>query len=285
MRIQGIIKMITALILSSLVMTVFIGGEISAIAIILIVLYAWLGEYTGLIRVGAISEDKLEVYERNKLQRIKEEVTKRAKNKLGEDMPDIRLHVIPSDEVNGMAYGFSNIAITRGALGSCDELTLCALVSHEVSHILCLDSVFNRIIFGDITVIILGLMFASFASVAVVWIIFIVLVLCGICRGFISILITSSLSKGVKALFEIIQHGALFIYQISIAAISRKFEYRADQLAVDLGFGTQLAYFLNRFASSQDGRVKSLSEILYASHPATHLRIERIKQKQIGSTK
>lgn len=285
MRLRGIIKVITTLALSFVIMAIVTGVKMATVSITLIALYAWLGEYIALWRVEAIPEDKLDAYEKSKLQRIKETVAKRIKNKYGEDISNIRLHIMPSDDANGMAYGFYNVSITRGALEACDELTLCGILSHEASHILCLDSVFNRIIFGDITAVILGLMFVSFASVVAIWIVFFVLALCGICRGFLSVFITSTLSKGVKAFFEVIQHCSLVIYQITIAAVSRQFEYRADQLAVDLGFGVQLSYFLSRFADHQDGRMRSLSEILYASHPATHLRIEKIKQKQIGSRK
>lgn len=285
MRIQGIIKVVSALVLSFLLLVAVTGIEIATIVISIIAMYAWLGEYTALWRVGAIPEEKLDIFEKNKLQRIKEVVSKRLSSKSGENISKIKLHVVPSDDVNGMAYGFNNVSITRGALNSCDELTLCAILSHETSHILFLDSVFNRIIFGDITAVILGLMFVSFASVAMIWIVFFILALFGVCRGFISVFITSSLSKGIKALLELIQHFVLAIYQIAIGAVSRMFEYRADQMAVDLGFGVQLVYFLSRFVSSQDGRIRSLREILYASHPATHLRIEKIKQKQIGNTK
>lgn len=256
MRIQGIIKVVSALVLSFLLLVAVTGIEIATIVISIIAMYAWLGEYTALWRTGAIPEEKLDIFEKHKLQRIKEAVSKRLNSKCGEDISNIKLHVVPSDDVNGMAYGFHNISITRGALDSCDELTLCAIVSHEASHVLFLDSVFNRIIFGDITAAILGLMFISFASVAMIWIIFLILAMFGICRGFISVFITSSLSKGIKALFEIMQHCVLVIYQIAIGSVSRMFEYRADQMAVDLEFGVQLIYFLSRFASSQDGRIK-----------------------------
>ena len=285
MRLKGIIKVITTLVLSFLIMAVVVGVENASVSITLIALYAWLGEYIALWRVGAIPEDKLDAYEKSKLQRIKETVGQRIKNKYGEDISNIHLYIVPSVDANGMAYGFNNVSITRGALESCDELTLCGILSHEASHILCLDSVFNRIIFGDITAVILCLMVVSFASVAAIWLVFFILALCGICRSFLSIFITSTLSKGVKAFFEVIQRCSLVIYQIAISAVSRQFEYRADQLAVDLGFGVQLSYFLSRFADHQDGRIRSLSEILYASHPATHLRIEKIKQKQIGNSK
>lgn len=281
MRVRGIVKIVLTLVISFALMSWSVGVEVATVAISLISLYAWLGEYIAILKAGVISEKELDIYEKNKLYRIKEHVIKCVKINTGEDVSYFKLHIIPSDDVNGMAFGISHISLTQGAVDSCDEMTLCAILCHEVSHILCLDSVFNRIIFGDITFVIFELMVVSYVSIVFIWIVFIILILCGICRGFISVFITSSLSKGVKSLFELIQYGALFTYQVTIAAVSRQFEYRADGYAVDLGFGTQLTYFLNRFASSQDGRRKSLSEILYASHPATHLRIQKINQRQI----
>lgn len=278
MRTQGIAKIVSVLVISFFVIGVFVGFGAAFVVVALISVYAWVGEYTALWRDGVISENNLDVYEQDKLQRVKDFMKKRVETVTGEDISNIKLHIVFLDEANAMAYGFHNVSFTKGAIDACDELTLCSILAHEISHVLSLDAVFNRIIFGDITVIVIGLMIVSFASVSLIWIIFLTLALCGVCRGFISVFITSSLAKGVKAVFEVIQRGVLFIYQAAIGAISRRFEYRADQFAVELGFGKQLAYFLDRFVGQQDNRRKSLNEILYASHPASYLRIQRIKQ-------
>lgn len=282
MRIQGVIKVISSLLISFFFIYAAVGVELSVIVILLIALYAWLGEYTALWRAGAISEANLDVYERNKLQRIRELVAQKVKSKSATDVSSVKIHIVPSNEANAMAYGFNNVSFTKGAIESCDEMTLCAVFSHEVSHILCLDAVFNRIIFGDITFLILYLMVMSFLSISFIWIIFLVLALFGICKGFISVFITSNLSKGIKLLFDLLQHGSLFIYQAAMGLISRGFEYRADSFSVDLGFGNQLAYFLDRFATIQSNRPKTISEILYASHPDSFHRIQKIKQRQLN---
>ncbi len=278
MRMQGIVKVIATLAVSFFIISIFVGEELAFIVTAFVTLYAWIGEYIALWRAGAISEDKLNVYEKNKLQCIKEMIAGKVERFSGEDISGIKLHIIPDDGVNAMAYGFNNVSFTKGAIESCDEMTLCAIFSHEISHILCLDAVFNRVILADFTVIIIGLMTVSFVTVSFLWLLFLVLILAGICRGFLSIFITSSLVKGVKGIFEIVQQGILFICQVIMAAISRCAEYRADQLAVDLGFGVQLSYFLKRFV--QDNGRKSLTKILYASHPAPYLRVQRIEQRQ-----
>lgn len=285
MRWRGLFKVAAALCISAVVIVMLIGIEWAVIVTTLIALYAYLGEFTALLRAGAIPEDALDVYEKNKLNRIKKMVVQRVKAVNGEDVSNIKLYIVPSDDINAMAYGTKSISFTRGAIEACDEMTLCALLGHEVSHIIFWDAILSRIIFGEITFIILGLMLISFISISLIWIVFVILVLCGICRGVISAYLTSGLSKGVKALFEIIQYGVLFAYQAIMAAVSRSFEYRADRLPVDMGLGNQLAYFLNRFATAQGYQMRSLSEILYASHPPAYLRIQKINERQLENTK
>lgn len=285
MRWRGLIKVTSILSIGAIVIAMLLGIEWAVIVTSLIALYAYLGEFTALWRAGAIPEDALDVYEKNKLERIKNLVVQRVKDVTSEDVSNIRLYIVPSDDINAMAYGTKSISFTKGAIESCDEMTLCALLGHEVSHIIFWDAILNRIVFGYITFIILSLMLISFVSISLIWIVFVILALCGICRGFISVYLTSGLSRGLKALFEIIQHGALFVYQAIMAAVSRSFEYRADQLPVDIGLGNQLAYFLNRFATSQRYQIKSLSEILYASHPAAYSRVQKINERQLKNSK
>ena len=276
MRVKGIIKVIATLIISYIVIAAIVGIEIATITILLILLYAWIGEYISLLCNRAISMDKLNNYERDKLERIKEIIVRDVKRVSGEDISNLKLHMIPSNQINAMAYGMNNVSFTQNALNSCDEMTLCAILGHEVSHILNFDAVFNRIIFGDITFIIITLMIVSSVSVIFIWCIFLILVLFGICRGVISVFITSNLSRGIKAFFEIVQRGILFIYQVIMGAVSRSREFRADRYSVDLGYGMQLEYFLTRFIDDEY-RQRTLTEILYASHPISYQRIQRIQ--------
>ena len=60
--------------------------------------------------------------------------------------------------------------------------------------------------------------------------------------------------------------------------VSRGNEFRADRYACSLGYGTQLKYFLSRFMDGQDGRTRTIRDILYASHPDTYKRMEKIEQ-------
>ena len=278
MRLQGIIKIVVTLIVSFFMIAIVAGGEIATIAMVLILLYAWLGEYLSLLCDGAISSKNLNDYEREKLERIKKVVAKEVKKVSGEDISNLKLHIVPSNQINAIAYGFDNVSFTRNALASCDEMTLCSILGHEVSHILSLDAVFNRIIFGDITLVIIVLMLMSSITVIGIWLILIILFCIGICRSAISVVITSGLSNITKTLFEAAQHGVLFVYQVVMGFVSRSAEYRADQYSVELGYGTQLEYFLDRFVDDGEYRKKSLREILYAPHPATYNRIQKIRQ-------
>ena len=86
------------------------------------------------------------------------------------------------------------------------------------------------------------------------------------------------ISKLVKGCFTLMQRVVLFVYQAVMACVSRQCEYRADRYSCELGYASQLSYFLQRFVEGQETGHRSLQEVIYASHPATHKRIQRIEQ-------
>ncbi len=276
MRAKGIIKIILVL-LFDFVLFYSIFGSIGAIVGVGIILFgAWIGEYIALIKDNAIALKNSREYERMKLMYSIEMLTENIKEKSAININKLKVHIIPTDQMNAYAYGFQNIGITRGILNACDELTINAVLSHEISHILCLDAVFSRIIFMNITLLIVSLIVLSFMTTSFIWILFFILCLIGICGGVLSVFFFSSFSKLVKGYFNLIQRIILFFYQTIMGLVSRKCEYRADSYAVTLGYALELNYFLSRFVEEQDGRQRTLSDILYATHPATYKRIQRI---------
>lgn len=60
--------------------------------------------------------------------------------------------------------------------------------------------------------------------------------------------------------------------------VSRSCEFRADKYSCQLGYGSQLSYFLNHFVGGQGQEQRSIHQILYASHPDTEKRVMRIKE-------
>ena len=180
-------------------------------------------------------------------------------------------------------YGLHNVAVTRGALHVSDELTLNAILTHEISHSLCMDSVFNRIAFANVTAVKLGITLSSIIAGVFIWGVFLVLCAFGICKGFLSYFVTSGISKGTNGFFHALQHFILFIYKMVLGVVSRRCEYRADRYACILGYGIQLKYFLTTFIEPQSDRQKSLTKLIYDSHPAIYKRIMRIDQYEYNN--
>ncbi len=278
MKLRGYIKIAVFLLVFFTLSRCFLGVEASALLTLGVALYAWLGEYLALLKDGAIRMEHLREYERTRLSCALENLAEDVRRVSGGDISGLRMHVIPSDNINACAYGFRSIGVTRAMLNNCDDATLCAVLAHEVSHISCLDAVFYRMVFAAVTILIAGLICASFASVSVIWIIFAVLCALGLCGGLFSMFLFQGFSKLAKGFFTLLQHLVLFVYQAVMACVSRQCEYRADRYSCELGYGSQLSYFLQRFVESQETDPKSLQEVIYASHPATHKRIMRIEQ-------
>lgn len=278
MRLCGVIKITVLLLLDFMLSYSVLGVGTAAILTAGLALCAWLGEYIALLKDGAINLKELNDHERSCLMRAHECLAEDVKRVSGFDIAGLKLHVIPSDNMNAYAYGFHHVAVTRSVLNSCDGTTLCAILGHELSHILRMDAVFHRLIFANITLVIVGLMVGSFISVSFLWILFVLLCAFGICGGFFSMVAFHGISKLMKGTFHALQHLVLFLYQTVMGLVSRGCEFRADAYSCQLGYGPQLTYFLTRFVEGRESRQNSLNEILYASHPATYKRVLRIQQ-------
>lgn len=278
MKLGGYLKLIVFLLIFFALSCSILEGEAATLLTLGITLYAWLGEYLALIKDGAIRMDHLRDYERSRISCALENLTEDVQRVSGADISSLRLHVIPSDNINACAYGFRNIGITRAMLNNCDDATLCAVLAHEVSHTFSMDAVFYRLVFAGVTVLIAGLICLSAASASVIWIVFAILCALGLCGGLFSMFLFQGFSKLAKGYFTLIQYAVLFVYQAVMACVSRQCEYRADRYSCELGYGPQLSYYLQRFVESQESGPKSLQEVLYASHPAAYKRIRRIEQ-------
>ena len=276
MRTKGIIKILVLLALDFVLLTYLFNAEAAAIVTSIVALYARAGEYIALFRDGAVSEKKLNDFDRAKLQRVRSILEVEASRNGLQKLPNYRLHILPSDGANAFAYGISNISVTKGTL-QCDDLTLASVIAHEISHIGNLDAIVSRLMFANITIAVLGLSIASFVATASIWLIFGILALVGVCGGIFSLLVVNAISKASQGFFRILQHIVLFAYQGTIGTINKMIEYRCDGFAASIGLGQNLAYFLSTYVGDQDARQRTLREILYDSHPATYKRVLRLE--------
>lgn len=285
MGIRGSIK-IAALLGIDFMLIYYLSDMTVSIAITsLMLLYAWLGEYTALIKYQAVRMDHINERCRLKIARSISMLEKNILETGGTGIENLKIYVIPSDEINAYSFGLHNIAVTQGALKVSDELTLNAILAHEISHSQCMDAVFKRIIFANITIIMLAITFFSFAVTSFVWGLFLVMCILGLSGGIASLFFVSGLSKVVKGMFRILQYVVLFIYQTVLGIVSREFEYRADTYACILGYEPQLRHFLAAYAAPRERGQKTLAEVLYASHPPTYKRIMKMEQYVRNSLK
>lgn len=283
MRLIGFLKSAAVLFVDYALIRGLTGWEAALTVCGVMALYGWLGEYLALAKDGAIPMEKLRDPEQARLANAREDIIEDVKRVSGIDISALRLSLLPADELNARAYGFRNVAVTRALLASCDDATLCAVLGHEISHVLQADPVFHRLVFANVTLVLAALTLGSFACVSVLWIIFILLCTVGACRGLGGLLLFRGIGKGIKGGFTAAQRLLLFIYQSVMGLIGRSCEYRADSYSCKLGYALQLCYYLTRFARDEASRQKSLREIVYASHPAPSERILRIEQYRTGS--
>lgn len=241
--------------------------------------FAYLGGLLCLARDRAIPLQNLDTYYQSKLENTYQILCEQGE-KAGVGLDQFQLYMLPDDRINAYSYDRKHIGVTKGLLGL-DEGSIAGVLAHEIGHCLSADSFLKRILFCDITILILALSIAGFLTTAFIWIIFALLCLCGVCGSLLSFSITRFMQKAVRSVFTGLQHIGLFIYQITVGLISRSMEYGADRFSADMGLGNELIFFLNRFSSlNNDSGPKPLTlrDALYASHPSPAKRIKRLEK-------
>jgi len=170
------------------------------------------------------------------------------------ELPKIYLFVIDSMTINACAMGRHTIAVTKGAMQTFSEEELKGVFSHEIAHILhmnTLASLYAMVGNGVFTLTIL-----------------------------IAKLILSVAKGGLGAFdgfFNVFILVFLFPMQVALAMSNRKAERQADMYAIDLGYGEGLIealYLLEKISLSREG---PLIKRLLASHPRVTNRIEGLE--------
>lgn len=278
MRISGIIRLALVALIDFIIVYALLGILPALTVTAGIMLYAWLGEYIALARDRAVGMKKMTAADRIRLTRLRSCLAADVRRVSNADISRLKLHVIPSDTVNAYAYGFGNVGVTRTLLDSCDDTTVCAVLAHEVSHILCLDAVFYRAVFANVAVLLGFLTVGSFVSAAVGWVLFIILCACGVCGGIISLLVFNGITRLIRGAYSLLQRFAVFVFQTVMGIVNRRSEFRADGYSCSLGYSRQLSYFLTRFVQDTAQAPRTLTDVLYSTHPTTYKRLSRIEQ-------
>ncbi len=211
------------------------------------------------------------------MQACSEKVVEQAKEHFGLKKFAPRVYMIPDDsDINAYAFGRTCIGVNQAAL-QLDQGLLQAIISHEIGHILALDATVNRIVFVNLLVIVLGFLAGQYVILGCVLGVVLVLAFCGMFRSWFSFYLISGLLKGLKKICEGIGHILLAIYRAINCWVSRRREYIADRCACELGYATQLLYFLKRIEGNPR-QTGTLVEALYDTHPLPQKRVIKIEE-------
>lgn len=274
-RLLGIAKVFLILMLDFIgLYSTFRNPGIAIVVTGIIVLYVLFGGYLAILKERAVGSSNLPSYERNRLEKAGAQIISDVKSATGITLAGIKLYLVPgNDEMNATAYGANCISVTGATLKNTDPVTLRAVLAHEVCHILNFDAEFNRAVFSSVTMIVISLSIMSFAAMAIIFVLFLVLSWFKSWLGFMAFRGTT---RVVGSIFEAIKKGIVLVYRSLLGLVSRSAEYRSDKYACTLGYGVQLAHFLE-LAEPDSQRQLSITDAIYQSHPPTPKRIARIE--------
>lgn len=252
----------------------YFGGAI--VALVALIYAAGIGEYIARVKCRAIQCDPALGVKHEKLfncyQRVKGKIEEE-----GHRVPsNIKVCLIPGEEMNAYCFGSRSIGVTEGAL-NLDNKTVEAIIAHEMDHLFNGDSILNMILVANCLGIIAILAFYQFALIAVVYIIMILCCVMGLFRfSFASYFVTSKISGVIRFVMEAAKTVVLQASRLVISALGRKSEFMADRFAARMGYTFYLKRFLERFAPDRESSEQSFFAVLYDTHPSTALRIQEL---------
>ena len=250
------------------------GGAFVALAAIIYAL--GVGEYVAKIKYRAIPCNPSFGVKHAKLdncyQRVREKITAERQH-----LPNnIKVCLIPGDEMNAYCFGARSIGVTEGTL-NLDNRTVEAIIAHELGHLTNGDSVLNMVLIVNCLGILAVLAIYQFALIACVYIIMMICCMAGLFRfSFASYFVTSKISGLIRFVMEAAKTIVLQVSRLVISALGRKSEFLADRFAADLGYSFYLKRFLERFAPDTGVAGQTFLSVLYAPHPSSALRIQQL---------
>jgi Zn-dependent protease with chaperone function len=181
------------------------------------------------------------------------------------------LAVSDSDELNAFASGGNLVVITTGAINLLPAAELQGVMAHEIGHHLGLESVAVTLGYWlALPVVVLarvGFFLQNVARAAT--------------ESFAHSSIFTAIGKAIAAVLMAVAwvfQSAIIAWQSISGAASRKAEYRADERAVQLGFGPELAAAMRRSAVDEmPAGARTWAERLFGSHPPLRTRIAKVE--------
>lgn len=279
-RVFGMAKVCTVLAVDAAVLhTLFHEWTMVAFVVGAIALYVWLGGYLALFKEGAVRYNKLPFYERNRLKAAKEQLVEDVRRVSSVDISGLKIYLIPGDnDMQATAYGANCVSVAKGTLDNADVVTLNAVLGHEISHILRCDPEFNRAVFASVILLIGAISVVSAVFVVLVLVVFLAFTRL---RSWLSVMAFRGTTKMTGGFFRLIQCGIVVVYRTMMGAVSRHAEFQSDAYSYELGYGVQLAHFLE-IAAPDIHQEMTITEALYRSHPPTQQRIAHLERMLYG---
>jgi Zn-dependent protease with chaperone function len=181
------------------------------------------------------------------------------------------LAVSDSEDLNAFASGGNLVVITTGAISMLPAAELQGVMAHEIGHHLGLESVAVTLGYW------LALPVLALARIGF----FLQNVARAATESFASSQPFTAIGKCIAAPLTAIAwvfQSAIIAWQSIAGAASRKAEYRADERAVQLGFGPELAAAMRRsVVDEMPAGARTWAERLFGSHPPLRTRIAKVE--------
>lgn len=214
--------------------------------------------------------------ENKKLNPIIERVQQAIEVKLTKKKIQVHVMVVDEPIPNAFAIGKSTLIVSRALYENCTDEELTGVIAHEFGHLYNGDS--NKLGMA------LGM---SLVSMTI-----------SIAAGFLAMIIggLSNFSSSTRSdagafmaifgfvialfvmFFTFFVRAGNWIFNLAILFVGRKQEHKADEFAIQIGFGVGLLSFLERVKDMEFEKPKTLFSRIYATHPATMLRIGEVEQ-------
>lgn len=218
----------------------------------------------------------------NSWEQVLENIGELLDNETKKRFKTVELFVSDEKMPNAFALGKNTICVTKGLLNIASRDSMAGIMAHEAGHLHFGDSqrlavavAANQI--GYIGFNIVGILLNILKGISDV----ITVVGESLARhgglmlgipGLAISICASILHLGLRIFAYVSQNLA----QMSLCAIGREQEFRADLFAKNLGFGEPLAKFLRKI-EPLDTAPQNIWEVLYRTHPPTAERIERLE--------
>lgn len=176
---------------------------------------------------------------------------------------NIQLYIVDTMKIESFALGRNTIAVTRGMIETVTPEQLKGILAHEFSHIALCHSQTKLII--------------AVTSGIFLWT---ALLIDRLLMTLINLTQKSIISLPIEFIHFIFSLIIKFVFNVADLIIfsgGRSMEYTADKTVQKIGYGEQLKSALYKIYDMEITDHKTLAKRIYAEHPRTAYRIERLE--------